>query len=232
MHTNHARGTWADHRNWVPSPLVGEGQGEGSGAGRRHESVDGDSAPHLAHLPQRTERGRFALPRESPHPIPLPQGERGLCIATSRQIGARDGVALGGWSKHEIRNSTLLEFAYGRWVGVERSRPSVAAFRRIGKRRFRRRIHDVKYRPLEPTIDQTEEMYQNNVRTFLRNFNSCTDAVRPSRRALRALLRMRYTFDGTKEIPHPEEAAKRPSRRTRDADPASFRISSQPLSRE
>src|SRR6185312_9623726 len=46
------------------------------------------------------------------------------------------------------------------------------------------------------------------------------DAVRPSRRALQALLRTRQIFDGTKEIPHPEEAAKRPSRRTRDVNPA------------
>src|SRR5882672_10338881 len=42
---------------------------------------------------------------------------------------------------------------------------------------------------------------------------------------------MRQIFDGTKKIPHPEEAAKRPSRRTRDADPASLRISSQPRKR-
>src|SRR5438876_7876158 len=38
--------------------------------------------------------------------------------------------------------------------------------------------------------------------------------VRPSRRAPWALLRMRQVFDGIKKIPHPEEAAKRPSRRT------------------
>src|SRR5438132_1268986 len=38
--------------------------------------------------------------------------------------------------------------------------------------------------------------------------------VRASRRALRALLSMRKTFDGIKKAPHPEEAAKRPSRRT------------------
>src|SRR5262249_47384448 len=31
------------------------------------------------------ERGRFALPRESPHPVPLPQGERGLCRTASPQ---------------------------------------------------------------------------------------------------------------------------------------------------
>src|SRR5690242_4343875 len=34
------------------------------------------------------ERGFFALPRESPHPVPLPQGERGLCMTASRQIDA------------------------------------------------------------------------------------------------------------------------------------------------
>src|SRR5882724_9387823 len=28
---------------------------------------------------------RFALPRESPHPVPLPQGERGLCGTALRQ---------------------------------------------------------------------------------------------------------------------------------------------------
>jgi hypothetical protein len=38
--------------------------------------------------------------------------------------------------------------------------------------------------------------------------------VRASRRAPRALLSMRYFVDGIKESPHPEEAAKRPSRRT------------------
>src|SRR5882724_1757915 len=69
--------------------------------------------------------------------------------------------------------------------------------------------------------------------------------VHPSRRALRALLRMRQIFDGTKEIPHPEEAApsgrrlaaaprdeERPSRRTHDTDPAPPGISSQPRKRE
>src|SRR5215468_6309564 len=44
--------------------------------------------------------------------------------------------------------------------------------------------------------------------------------VRPSRRVLRELLRMRKAEDGTKIIPHPEEAAKRPSRRTHDWNPA------------
>jgi hypothetical protein len=34
-----------------------------------------------------------------------------------------------------------------------------------------------------------------------------------------ALLSLRYSFDGTKKTPHPEEAAKRPSRRTYNADP-------------
>jgi hypothetical protein len=44
--------------------------------------------------------------------------------------------------------------------------------------------------------------------------------VHASRRALRAFLSMREVFDGIKKIPHPEEAAKRPSRRTHRADPA------------
>src|SRR5260370_34325562 len=60
----------------------------------------------------------------------------------------------------------------------------------------------------------------------------CKAIVRPSRRALRALLRMRESIDGTNNFPHPEEAAlrdaakaapqgkpERPSRRTRDRDP-------------
>src|ERR1700687_115433 len=47
----------------------------------------------------------------------------------------------------------------------------------------------------------------------------CKRALRASRRALRALLSMRYPVDGIKERPHPEEAAKRPSRRTRSIDP-------------
>jgi len=34
-----------------------------------------------------------------------------------------------------------------------------------------------------------------------------------------ALLSMRYVFDGIKKCPHPEEAAKRPSRRTHSDDP-------------
>src|SRR6266851_1994732 len=42
-------------------------------------------------------------------------------------------------------------------------------------------------------------------------------AMRPSRRALRALLRMRLSFDDIEKEPHPEEAAKRPSRRTHSA---------------
>jgi len=35
----------------------------------------------------------------------------------------------------------------------------------------------------------------------------CIDAVRASRRALWALLSMRYTVDGIKKCPHPEKAA-------------------------
>src|SRR6266446_10335334 len=62
----------------------------------------------------------------------------------------------------------------------------------------------------------------------------CISVVRASRRALRALLSMRYIFDGIKKCPHPEEAAQgsalcaargqasRPSRRTRRVDPAIF----------
>src|SRR6266446_8478436 len=50
----------------------------------------------------------------------------------------------------------------------------------------------------------------------------CIAAVRPSRCALQALLRMRYIFDGIKKIPHPEEAAERPSRRTHRVCPAQF----------
>jgi len=34
-----------------------------------------------------------------------------------------------------------------------------------------------------------------------------TGVMRASRRALRALLSMRYLIDGIKKIPHPEEAA-------------------------
>src|SRR5437667_11847698 len=48
----------------------------------------------------------------------------------------------------------------------------------------------------------------------------CMTFVRPSRRAHWALLRMRYVFDGIKIIPHPEEAAERPSRRTHAINPA------------
>jgi hypothetical protein len=35
----------------------------------------------------------------------------------------------------------------------------------------------------------------------------CIEIARASRRALRALLSMRYTIDGIKKCPHPEEAA-------------------------
>ena len=35
----------------------------------------------------------------------------------------------------------------------------------------------------------------------------CITFLRPSRRPLRGLLRMRYSFDRTKKMPHPEEAA-------------------------
>src|SRR6266404_7219082 len=52
----------------------------------------------------------------------------------------------------------------------------------------------------------------------------CIAAVRPSRCALQALLRMRYIFDGIKKIPHPEEAAERPSRRTHRVCPAQFQF--------
>ena len=54
--------------------------------------------------------------------------------------------------------------------------------------------------------------------------NWCITAARPSRRALQALLRMRYVFDGIKKIPHPEEAVERPSRRTHRACPAQFQF--------
>ena len=43
----------------------------------------------------------------------------------------------------------------------------------------------------------------------------CIAAVRASRRTPRVLLSMREAFDGIKKIPHPEEAAKQLSRRTR-----------------
>ena len=59
--------------------------------------------------------------------------------------------------------------------------------------------------------------------------NSCITVVRPSRRAPRALLRMRYLLDHIKEEPHPEEAAKRLSRRTHDAGPRCPPKGSQPL---
>jgi len=36
---------------------------------------------------------------------------------------------------------------------------------------------------------------------------------------------MRLSFDGIKKIAHPEKAAKRPSRRTRIADPAKWAMS-------
>src|SRR3981189_3508352 len=64
--------------------------------------------------------------------------------------------------------------------------------------------------------------------SYTRRVAGCTRTVRASRRALRALLSMRDTIDGIKKIPHPEEAAKRPSRRTHRADPAcGVRISPQ-----
>src|SRR5882672_1695917 len=47
-------------------------------------------------------------------------------------------------------------------------------------------------------------------------------SVRASRRALRALLSMRYVIDRIKNIPHPEETAPRSSRRTHGADPGSL----------
>jgi hypothetical protein len=49
---------------------------------------------------------------------------------------------------------------------------------------------------------------------------SCIGVVGASRRALQALLRMRSVVYGINGIPHPEEAAERPSRRTHNADPA------------
>src|SRR5713101_9528452 len=52
----------------------------------------------------------------------------------------------------------------------------------------------------------------------------CIAVVRASRRALWALLSMREGFDDIKKIPHPEEAAKRLSRRTHRADPAQFQF--------
>jgi AraC-like DNA-binding protein/mannose-6-phosphate isomerase-like protein (cupin superfamily) len=48
----------------------------------------------------------------------------------------------------------------------------------------------------------------------------CSDAVRASRRARWALLSMRKVFDGIEKFPHPEEAAKRPSRRAHGVNPA------------
>jgi len=47
----------------------------------------------------------------------------------------------------------------------------------------------------------------------------CRTALRPSRRTLRVLLRMRYVYGGIKKDPHPEEPAQRASRRTHNADP-------------
>src|SRR6266446_7696789 len=47
----------------------------------------------------------------------------------------------------------------------------------------------------------------------------CSEPVRASRRALWALLSMRQLFDRIKKTPHPEEAAKRQSRRMHNADP-------------
>jgi len=46
---------------------------------------------------------------------------------------------------------------------------------------------------------------------------NCAGLLRPSRRALRALLRMTYVFDGIKKECHPEEPAQRASRRTHSA---------------
>jgi putative endonuclease len=42
-----------------------------------------------------------------------------------------------------------------------------------------------------------------------RRREGCSEVVRASRHALEALLNMRYSFDGIRKIPHPEEAAKR-----------------------
>jgi hypothetical protein len=57
------------------------------------------------------------------------------------------------------------------------------------------------------------------------------EAGRASRRALWALLSMRKA-DGIEKIPHPEEAAKRPSRRTHGADPANRRFPDSLLRRD
>jgi hypothetical protein len=52
----------------------------------------------------------------------------------------------------------------------------------------------------------------------------CIATVRASIRARCAPLGIRKTFDGSEKIPHPEEAAKWPSRRTHCVNPADRRF--------
>jgi len=78
--------------NGVPSPLVGEGQVRGPAPAGADESVARQAQPEFeqacqpAHRTVRSEQVCFALPRESPHPVPLHKGE-GLCRTALRRHG-------------------------------------------------------------------------------------------------------------------------------------------------
>ena len=92
---------------------------------------------------------------------------------------------------------------------------------------------DSRHQQVRPTVKQVhckeERSTRNSIAPIVRHVGSMPDVghrrnalrgwarierkgritvLRPSRRALRALLRMRYTFDKIKKIPHPEEAAR------------------------
>ena len=75
----------------VPSPLVGEGQSEGTRAAARSDLAIAD-ARKCAKQTRTVEvplpvNGLFgACQRQPPHPVPLPQGERGLCRGALRQF--------------------------------------------------------------------------------------------------------------------------------------------------
>src|SRR6266849_3386083 len=92
-----------------------------------------------------------------------------------------------------------------------------------GAERYYREIGLVKYWSLPISLDRTvTPTCRRRVRAERGARKAASMPVRASRRALRALLSMRYVVDGNKKIPHPEETAEQSSRRTHDADPGSF----------
>jgi hypothetical protein len=97
--------------------------------------------------------------------------------------------------------------------------------RRHRHSRARDRLHhhlNVRLNPLQSEVRSYRHPRERACEEI--EMQTASTVVRPSRRPLCGLLRMRYAFDGIKKTPHPEEAAKQLSRRTHCANPADLQF--------